>query len=393
MQNAGSLRIVHVLRAPVGGLFRHVRDLSLAHEAAGHKVGVICDAAGTNGYNETMIRDLAPALSLGIRRIKMRREVAPGDLLLAHKFMKTIKELKPDVLHGHGAKGGVYTRAFGSLVRAERSRVARLYSPHGGSLHYDPASMAGKVYFRVECVLERFTDHLLFVAEFERRAYAEKIGEPACPNSVNYNGLQDTEFEPVTPVADAADFLFLGEIRMLKGPDLYVHAVAKLHQHGHENIRAIIVGDGPDRQKIVDLAAELGIESAVSIRPPMPARDAFALARTFVMPSRAEAMPYVVLEALAAGMPVIASDVGGIPEILGQDNPALIDTNTGELERLMEIALREPQKLREWMPDRASMRQKFSVRTMASNALGAYRAALNFRQGKRRDSPAASSVS
>ena len=379
MASGESLRIVHVLRAPMGGLFRHVRDLAMAHRQSGHQVGVICDVAGTPGYNEAMVAELAESLALGLHRTQMRRAVGPGDIMDSRNILKVIKELQPNVLHGHGAKGGVFARALGSLVRVERSRVARLYSPHGGSLHYGAESRAGRLYFRVERMLEGLTDHILFVADFERRTYAEKIGEPSCAWSINYNGLQPAEFEPVTPHEDAADFLFLGELRELKGPDIFLGALAQLRAEGRDTVRGVIVGDGPDAEVTKALARELSLDNAVTFHAPMPARQAFAMGRCFVMPSRAEAMPYVVLEALAAGLPVIAANVGGIPEIFGAENPALIAPEAGEAARLMRIALDEPKKLAGWQPPQAELRDRFSVETMAANVLHAYRSALTIR--------------
>ncbi len=393
MRDPEPLRIVHVLRAPMGGLFRHVRDLALAHEAEGNRVGVICDLPGTPGYNEDMASGLAESLSLGLHRAKMQREVGLGDVFGARRILGIIKELQPDVLHGHGAKGGVYARALGSLVRAERSRVARLYSPHGGSLHYDPASRAGQVYFRVERMLERLTDHILFVAEYERRTYVQKIGKPSCPWSINYNGLTDEEFEPVVPADGAADFLFLGELRMLKGPDLFLKALAELRAGGNTDVRAAMVGDGPDAAAIKKLAHDLGLDDAVRFHAPIPARQAFALARIFVMPSRAEALPYVILEALGAGMPMIATAVGGIPEIFGTGNPALIAPDSEALAQLMQTALSEPETLSDWMPGRAALEARFSARAMAGNALAAYRGALTLRAGHAGKNSALSSVS
>ena len=379
MASGDTLRIVHVLRAPMGGLFRHVRDLAFQHQAHGHAVGVICDVSGTPGYNETMAAELADGLTLGLHRMRMQRQVGIGDLRDSRSILKNLKELQPDVLHGHGAKGGVFARALGSLVRVERSRVARLYSPHGGSLHYDPQSRSGKAYFRVERLLERLTDHILFVADFERRTYADKIGEPTCSWSVNHNGLQPAEFEPVAPVADAADFLFLGELRMLKGPDAFLRALAALREEGHHEASAVIVGDGPDAAAIRALAKDLSLDAAVTFHQPMPARQAFALARCFVMPSRAEALPYVVLEALAAGLPVIVSNVGGIPEIFGAGSPALIAPDTDELLQGMRIAVKDPDRLRSWMPAQTELRDRFSVEKMAENAMLAYRNALTMR--------------
>lgn len=393
MPNADSLRIVHVLRAPMGGLFRHVRDLAEIHAAQGHSVGVICDVAGTPGYNEAMAAELAATLPLGLHRARMQREVSIGDVFGAGNILKIIKELQPNVLHGHGAKGGVYARALGSLVRAERSRVARLYSPHGGSLHYEPGSRSGRLYFRVERMLERLTDHILFVAEFERRTYAEKIGDPQCPSSVNYNGLRDPEFAPVEPATNAADFLFLGELRKLKGPDLFLQALAELRNRGHSRASAVVVGDGPDAEAVRAMSQQLGLGDAVTFHPPMKARDAFAMARVFVMPSRAEAMPYVVLEALGAGVPMIASAVGGIPEVFGDKSPALVAPEAGSLIAAMEAALTDPAALKAAMPDRKTLKARFSAETMAANVLTAYSEAITARSGGRSEKSALSSVS
>jgi len=73
MADPPSLTIVHVLRAPMGGVLRHVRDLATAQSAAGHRVGLICDVAGTDGYNEMMLQDMAGALALGLHRVPMAR--------------------------------------------------------------------------------------------------------------------------------------------------------------------------------------------------------------------------------------------------------------------------------------------------------------------------------
>ena len=191
------LRIVHCFRSPIGGIFRHVRDLTEAQVAAGHSVGIVCDSTTGGEHEERLFEAIKPMLALGVHRTPMQRHVGPGDAVAAWRSYKIVKELQPDVLHGHGAKGGVYARAFGSLLRVSRSRVARLYSPHGGSLHYDEKSAKGKLLFGLERLMERFTDQLLFVSDYERRTYIRKVGKPRAPNSLVYNGLRANEFEPV----------------------------------------------------------------------------------------------------------------------------------------------------------------------------------------------------
>ena len=121
-------------------------------------------------------------------------------------------------------------------------------------------------------------------------------------------------------------------MRDLKGPDLFIDALARAETADRARSSApSMVGDGDDLPKYKAQVAALGLADRVVFHPPMPARQAFALARIIVVPSRAEAMPYIVLEALAAGMPMIASAVGGIPEIFGPDSPALVRPDAGEI--------------------------------------------------------------
>jgi glycosyltransferase involved in cell wall biosynthesis len=349
-----------------------VRDLTEAQVADGHEVGIVCDSTTGGAFEEKLFSDMAGMLGLGVRRTPMQRHIGPGDLASAWRTYKIIKELRPDVLHGHGAKGGVYARLFGSLLRVSRSRVARLYSPHGGSLHYDETTPVGKIFFTLEALMSRFTDHLLFVSDYERRTYRRKVGEPPIPNSLAYNGLREAEFEPVPPAPDAADFLYIGMMRDLKGPDLFIDALAGAERRIGRPLSAVMVGAGDDLPRYRQQVAALGLAPRVAFRDPMRARQAFALAKVIVVPSRAEAMPYIVLEALAAGMPMIATAVGGIPEIFGEGSPALVQPEAGELERLMAQAATDLERYRAAMPSAADLKARFSAAVMARHIERAY---------------------
>lgn len=374
-QPANSLRIVHCFRSPVGGIFRHVRDLVDAQIASGHQVGIVCDSSTGGAYEDKLFEAIQPKLALGLTRVQMQRHVGPGDITAAWRTYQAIKKLHPDVLHGHGAKGGVYSRLFGSLLRAFRSRVARLYSPHGGSLHYDNTMLSGKIFFLVEGLLARLTDRLLFVADYERLTFAEKIGQPK--NAVViYNGLRPSEFEPVPPAEDAADFLYIGMMRDLKGADLFIDALAAASNATGRELTAVMVGAGDDLPKYMEQVKRLGLDARVSFLDPMPARQAFAMARAIVVPSRAEAMPYIVLEAVAAGMTMIATRVGGIPEILGTDSPALCEVSAEGISAKMIQQVRDPQILAQAMPRPQALKAKFGVDVMARQIEEQYRAIL-----------------
>ncbi|ESZ07744.1 glycosyltransferase [Mesorhizobium sp. M1060] len=374
---ADQLRIVHCFRSPVGGIFRHVRDLTEAQLAAGHVVGIVCDSTTGGQYEERLFDQMKDSLALGIHRTPMQRHVGPGDLASAWRTYRIIKELRPDVLHGHGAKGGAYARLFGSLLRVSRSRVARLYSPHGGSLHYDETTTTGKLFFALERFMGRFTDCLLFVSDYERRTYRRKVGEPPIPNTLVYNGLRAAEFEPVVTQPDAADLLYIGMMRDLKGPDIFIDALVLAGSQLERRLTAVMVGDGDDLPRYHAQVKRLGLEKQVRFLPPMPAREAFALADLVVVPSRAEAMPYIVLETLAAGRPMIATAVGGIPEIFGEGSPALIRPDPRQLGDKVGEALRDLDAYRRVMPDTASLKARFGADVMAAEIEKAYFAALN----------------
>ena len=374
---AVNLRIVHCFRSPVGGIFRHVRDLAEAQVAAGHAVGIVCDSTTGGDYEERLFETMKDGLALGIHRTPMQRHVGPGDLASAWRTYRIIQELRPDVLHGHGAKGGAYARLFGSLLRVSRFRVARLYSPHGGSLHYDETTATGKLFFGLERFMARFTDCLLFVSDYERNTYRRKVGEPPIPNRLVYNGLRAPEFEPVATAADAADFLYIGMMRDLKGPDIFIDSLALAGSETGRPLSAVMVGDGDDLPRYHAQVERLGLKSQVRFLPPMPARDAFALAEMIVVPSRAEAMPYIVLEALAAGVPMIATAVGGIPEIFGEGSPALIRPDPPQLAAKMGTALGDRDAYRKAMPQTDELKARFGADVMAAEIETAYFAALN----------------
>ena len=264
------LTIIHCFRAPVGGVFRHVRDLAEEQAKAGHAVGIICNSTTGGAYEEELFASVAPSLALGVRRFPMRRQIAPSDIAATFRAMRQVRSLAPDILHAHGAKGGVYARVIGTLLRASGARVARIYSPHGGSLHYDVSSLAGRVYFAAERVLERMTDAFIFVSAFEAAAYAEKVGKPYRPARIVRNGLRPEEFEPVVAAADARDFVFVGTLRDLKGPDVFIEALARLRDDGGPAPTAAIVGAGEDKPRYEALVRDRGL-SAVGH---LPAADA-----------------------------------------------------------------------------------------------------------------------
>jgi len=310
------------MRAPVGGLFRHVTDLARGQGARGHRVGIIADRSTGGAQAEATLSALASKLAHGVTRVPMSRHVGASDFLALRHVTQRAQAVAADVIHGHGAKGGAYARLASLPSPADRKTI-RVYTPHGGSLHFHWGSPTGLVYLNAERGLMSRTDLFLFESAYGRDVFKAKIGEPQNLVRVVHNGVTDDEFQPIVVTQGASDLLFIGELRMLKGVDVLIAAVRQLAEEGRK-VTATIVGNGPDRAQFQRQVAKHGLGEQVQFVGAKPARQAFGLGRLLVVPSRAESLPYIVLEAAAAGVPMIATQVGGIPEIFGPDAGTLV---------------------------------------------------------------------
>ena len=295
----------------------------------------------------------------------MAREMRPQDFITGYKVHQILAKLQPHIIHAHGAKGGAYTRLYRWLFAA--SRKAKLfYCAHGGSLHYDPKSLKGKIFFTIERFLEKLTDGLIFVCEFEKNTYTAKVGEPTIPYAIIYNGIREEELEPVINAPSPADFVYVGAMRDLKGPDIVINAVKHL-KDAFPALKVLLVGDGPDKDRYKETVKEDALEEHIGFADAMPAREAFAKGRAVLLPSRAESFPYIVLEALGAKKPMLANNVGGVSEVFLEESKHLISSPEPEdLARAMEDFMQDDAPALE-LAEKLHQRVKdnFSIKTMA----------------------------
>jgi glycosyltransferase involved in cell wall biosynthesis len=331
------LRILHATRAPVGGIFRHILDLANGQADRGHHVGIIADSLTGGERAEQALAEIAPKLKLGVHRTAIRREPLPSDFLVWARFQRMIRQLNPDVLHGHGAKAGAYMR----LKTASRGRI-RVYTPHGGSLHYPLSTLKGNIYARVERALMNDTDLFLFESAFARDTYQRTIGTPKGLVRCVFNGVTAGEFDPVAKAEDATDLIYVGEFRRIKGADLLIDAVAKLRAAGRP-VTLTLAGDGEESESLKAQVQQVGLGEAVRFIGHVKARYGFSKGSLLVVPSRGDSMPYVVIEAAAAGIPMVAANIGGIPEIFGPHGDALFaPSNTAAMADAIQTALKDP---------------------------------------------------
>ncbi len=366
------LRILHAVRAPVGGIFRHILDLANGQADRGHHVGIIADSLTGGERANAALKEIAPRLKLGVHRLAIHREPFPTDILVWAHFMRLIRRLKPDVLHGHGAKAGVFIR-----LNSRSRDTIRVYTPHGGSLHYPLNTLKGALYSRIERVLMNSTELFLFESAFARDTYQRTIGIPKGLVRCVFNGVTADEFDPIAKAADATDVVYVGEFRHIKGADLLIDAVARLRAD-RKPVTLTLAGDGEKLAALKAQVQKLGLTEAVRFIGHVKARYGFSKGALLVIASRGDSMPYVVIEAAAAGIPMVAANVGGIPEIFGSHTDALFAPNiVGAMADAIETALENPDAA---LIRAKSLRERvlihFSQKAMVEGILAGYRDAF-----------------
>jgi glycosyltransferase involved in cell wall biosynthesis len=362
--------IIHVFRAPVGGLFRHVVDLANGQIARGHRVGLITDLCSESPRSESILAALMPKLALGLTRINIPREPGLKDIQAIWQVSRRIRCSNAEVVHGHGAKGGALAR-----LAPARRRIVRAYTPHGGSLH---DAVGSRFHLMLEKTLLPLGNLYIFESAYSQQAFDRKIGTTTTTTRIIHNGIDEAEFEPICPVADAADIVYLGELRHLKGIDVLIDAIALLRRNGRP-VTAVVVGDGHDAPKLRAMVARQNLGDLIVFKSAMPARAALSLGKIVVMPSRAESLPYVALETAAAGKPLIATNVGGIPEIFGPLAHLLIppDNVDALAKSIVEIIDHATPAMKIALTLRARIKASFSIAAMTDGVLSSYQQALS----------------
>jgi len=363
------LRILQILRAPVGGLFRHVSDLTEELGTRGHQVGIVVDSLSSDGLTAERLARLQPFATLGIHRMPMPRLLGWGDFTTPYATRKLARRLEIDVLHGHGAKGGLAAR----MGRTRRS--VALNTPHGGVLNYKPGSLVGAFFRNAERSIGPITDAYIFESAFAQQAFHSQIGTPPCREMVIHNGLRPAEFVPVPPDPDARDFVFVGEFRDVKGVNHLIEALRTLRTRDGRPVTLAMAGAGPDFERYKALIAREGLSDRIDLLGVRPAREAFRRGKCLVVPSLAESLPYVILEGASAGLPVISTRVGGIAEIYGPTAGSLIAAGeTTALARAMQAVLDDPEAARAEAAQRLDyIRPRFSVAHMTDEIVALYR--------------------
>ena len=326
--------VLHVLEALEGGTLRHVRELLPELAARGYRVAL----AASPRRNPALARDIARAFAacgIAFHELPMRRAISPlSDLLNAVRLSRLIQTLRPDIIHTHSSKAGF----LGRLAAAARG-VPVVHTPHAFPFLMEGARATKSLYRFLERLVQPKTAALVALSHEEVLA-ARALGFPderihRIPNGTSYPPL------PEPPTAPRQGIGFFGRLSRQKGADILLNAVAG------SGIEACLHGRGEEEAALRRQCQRLGISPRVRFMGECAQDEVVARMRGYAavaVPSRWEGCPYVVLDAFAAGVPVIAAHVGGIPDLI-QDgiNGVLFPVgNAAALTRAITALLRNP---------------------------------------------------
>jgi glycosyltransferase involved in cell wall biosynthesis len=307
-------RVLMVVESAGGGTGRHVLDLSEGLADRGCDVHVIYSTDRT----DKMFTDRLAALS-GVRHtaVLMRTSPHPSDLAVVRKVRRYMKANGPfDIVHGHSSKGGAIAR-----LAATGTGASVFYTLHG-LIMMDPLLPRWKwlLYLSIELGLSLRTARIIAVSPEESRA-AMRLGMGRTRTVMVPNGVGPADLTPrdlarrALKVSDDAVVIgFVGRLVEQKAPEVLLQAFATTIMAA-PHARLAMVGAGPLEASLRELAGQLNVADKILWLGERDARGVLAAFDIFALSSRKEGLPYVVLEAMAAGLPVVATSSAGV-EIL-----------------------------------------------------------------------------
>ena len=318
---------------------------------------------------------------------EMVRSIHPKHDRRAYKeILAYLKSVHVDIIHTHSSKAGVLGR-----LAARKCGIPVVHTPHGHVFYGYFNPILSWIYILIERWMARCTARLISLTDLEtRQGLARHIGKKdqyiTIPSGIPVCRFQQIpselgmDFRVQHEIRDEFIWLSVGRLTAIKGFDILLKAFATLE---NEHMVLVIVGDGEEKKALHKLAKALGLENRVkftgeceNIRPALSAANAFVLA------SRNEGMGRVFIEAMASGLPVVGTEVGGVPEVIEPHVSGLLvpPENPVALAAAMKEMV-ENQEMRHEMGlhAAASVYPKYDQETMVNSIAQVYRDVLQER--------------
>jgi glycosyltransferase involved in cell wall biosynthesis len=354
--NRPPIRVLRVIaRLNMGGPALHVTYLAQGLAPRGYDTTLV---AGDVGRGEESMAFVADRAGVEVVRLPgLSRELSPvRDAIAAWRVARIIRRVRPDVVHTHTAKAGAIGRVAALLARPWRRPVV-VHTFHGHVLRGYFGGMGTLLFRAIETVLARATDRLVAVSPEVRDELVALRVAPARKFSVVRLGI---ELEPRVRFEGDPDEVrrrhgipaekfvvgWFGRMTAVKRTDDLLTMLAGLRERRIDAL-LLLVGDGDDRERLEQRAHDLGLaRSCLFVGYQEDVAPWYAICDTVVLTSASEGTPVTIIEALAAGRPVVATKVGGVPDVVddGETGFLVRPRDTHALAERLEILARDPER-------------------------------------------------
>lgn len=339
MRHKRPIRILRIIaRLNIGGPAIQAISLSCNLSTDHYQILLVC---GKVGHNEGDMFYLAQEKGVEPYLIpELGREISIlGDLKSLIALRKIIKHFKPDIIHTHTAKAGTLGRLAAlsvNLLRGHRKRIRLIHTFHGHIFHSYFGSLKTIIFIQIERILARLTDRVIVISPRQKNDICQKY-RIASPDTVriiplgfdlwpfSYHHTDDGREIRERYIEQFSDDTILvgiiGRLAHVKNHRMFLKAIKYLRDHGrHDRFKFFIIGDGELREELEHFSQELNLQNSVIFtgwQKDMP--SFYGILDVVVLTSLNEGTPVTLIEAMASGKRVVATDVGGVRDILGQD--------------------------------------------------------------------------
>ncbi len=368
------IKILIMVGSPIGGIRRHVHDLISNLSQDVFDVYYIYSSLGA----DQLFAEELPVIKnccMEVKSLPIVKRPSLRDCANIGSVVSFIIKNNIDIIHGHGAKGGLYARVASLLTRRKS-----VYTPHGGAVHRMFGRIEELIYSTIEKIVQRCTHCLIFESRYTQEAYARHTGGIRCQYEIIYNGVAKISPERKADCVNnivchegIRNLGVFGLLRKEKGQHVAIAMMPLLLSE--QKVHLHIFGTGPDRDALEKQAEEISVEENITFHgevldvvPYMQKMD------LIVVPSLFESFGYVPVEARRLGIPCVATAVGGLLETVQHEVNGLLckENSPCALKDSILLALQK-----EW-PQTFSW-EEFRLPTMVGKISTVYKRLLNKR--------------
>jgi len=359
------MRVLYIItKSDTGGAQTHLSQLSAFVERKGGSAAIMahpggwlqeyCEANGVAFYpNKHLSNSLNPI----------------PDIRAGRLVREAVRDFNPDIVSTHSSKAGIVARL------ALRNSVPTLFTAHGWAFTDGTSLFRKAIALLFEKSAAPFCARVICVSEKDHQLALRYKVVPKKKLLTIHNGVE-TDKPQAMVKGTAKDIAFVARLAPPKNPFLLVEALADV-----PGLTAHFIGGGPDEEQLKEKIAEVGVSDRVILHGDVPREEVFNLLATMdasVLVSDYEGLPRSILEAMSAGLPIVASDVGGVRELVDERNGFVIgrDDKTGLIDALTKLATQEGLAARLGRVSRERVEQEFSLSVMLSKTYAVYEEVL-----------------